>query len=288
MEPKIGFIGQGYIGKNYADDFEKRGYSIVRYALDAEYVDNKDKIRGCDIVFIAVPTPTTPSGFDDSIVRKVVALVGKGKIAVIKSTLLPGTTKSIQSEYPEVFVVHSPEFLTEKNAKSDASHPKRNIVGITEMSESLKSKASEVIKVLPKAEFELVCDSSEAELIKYAGNNLLFLKTVFINVFYDVSEKLGLNWEVVSQAIGADSRLGKSHLNPVFGGGRGAGGNCFIKDFSAFADFASKKLEDKNTEEMLGAIERKNIDLLVSTGKDIPLLNGVYGKDFIDSYTKSR
>ena len=31
---KIGFIGQGWIGKNYADDFVERGYDVVRYDLE--------------------------------------------------------------------------------------------------------------------------------------------------------------------------------------------------------------------------------------------------------------
>ena len=57
---KIGFIGQGFIGKNYADDFERRGFEVIRYALEEPYRANKEKIRECDIVFIAVPTPTTP------------------------------------------------------------------------------------------------------------------------------------------------------------------------------------------------------------------------------------
>jgi len=62
MGKKIGFIGQGWIGKNYADDFEKRGYEIVRYALESPYIDNKEKIKECDIVFIAVPTPQHSQG----------------------------------------------------------------------------------------------------------------------------------------------------------------------------------------------------------------------------------
>ena len=56
-EPLIGFIGQGFIGKNYADDFVRRGYKVVRYARGAEFAKNKIKIKECDIVFIAVPTP---------------------------------------------------------------------------------------------------------------------------------------------------------------------------------------------------------------------------------------
>ena len=33
----IGVIGQGYVGKNYADDLCDRGYEVVRYALEDEY-----------------------------------------------------------------------------------------------------------------------------------------------------------------------------------------------------------------------------------------------------------
>ena len=62
---KIGFIGQGWIGKNYADEFERRGFNIVRYSLDEEHKHNGDAIAECDVVFIAVPTPSTIEGFDD-------------------------------------------------------------------------------------------------------------------------------------------------------------------------------------------------------------------------------
>src|SRR3989338_6825777 len=87
-KPLIGFIGQGWIGKNYANDFEKRGLKTVRYALEVPYAQNKEKIKECGIVFVAVPTPTTPKGFDASIVESALGLVGKGKIAVLKSTIL--------------------------------------------------------------------------------------------------------------------------------------------------------------------------------------------------------
>ncbi len=67
---KIGFIGQGWIGKNYADDFENRDYDIVRYSLDPAHIGNKDKIKDCDMVIIAVPTPTTKTGCDYSLLEK--------------------------------------------------------------------------------------------------------------------------------------------------------------------------------------------------------------------------
>ena len=129
-KPLIGFIGQGFVGGNYADDFEKRGYEVVRYALEPQYVENKDKIKTCDIVFVCVPTPTTPKGFDYSIVADGLKLVGKGKIAVIKSTMLPGTTKELQKKNPNIVVLCSPEFLSVATAAHDAANPFSNIVGM--------------------------------------------------------------------------------------------------------------------------------------------------------------
>ena len=116
----IGFIGQGFIGKNYADDFEDRNFNIIRYDLE-NYKNNKEKIKNCAIVFIAVPTPTTINGFDSSILENVLSLVGENKIAVIKSTIQVGTTRTLQNKYKDITIIHSPEFLTEKDAKKDAS-----------------------------------------------------------------------------------------------------------------------------------------------------------------------
>src|SRR4051812_44367762 len=108
-QPLIGFVGQGYVGKNYADDFEKRKFSVVRYALEEPYIANKNKIKDCDIVFIAVPTPSTPKGFDLGIVKSALALVGKEKIAIIKSTIVPGATRELQKEFSGVIVLFCPE-----------------------------------------------------------------------------------------------------------------------------------------------------------------------------------
>jgi len=283
----IGFIGQGWIGKHYADDFEQRGFQVIRYALEEPYVNNGGKIKDCDIVFIAVPTPTTREGFKDSVLRKVIKKVGKGKIAVIKSTILPGTTESIQKENPDICVVHSPEFLVEATAKYNAENPDRNIIGITEMSEELKKRAEEVMEVLPRAPFQLICSSREAEFVKYGGNCFLFFKVIFANLFYDIVKASGCDWGVVKDAIGADPRIGKTHLNPVHDSGRGAGGHCFIKDFQAFVNLYKEKVGDEKGNKVWDSLIEKNIDLLVSSGKDLDLLKGVYGEDAVSKKLES-
>lgn len=275
----IGFIGQGWIGKNYADDFEKRGFNVVRYSQEEPYIKNKSKINDCDIVFIAVPTPTTPEGFDLGIVRGVIKLVGKGKTAVLKSTILPGSTELIQKENPGIFVLHSPEFLTEATAAFDAGNPDRNIIGIPKKDKKFIEKAELVLSVLPKAPYNKICSAREAELVKYGGNCFFYTKVIFMNLLYDLAREMGCSWEILGEMLSADPRIGNVHMNPVHKGGRGGGGHCFIKDFAAFIEIYKKLLsKDKKGMAVLLANETKNIELLVSSKKDPDLLKSVYGK----------
>ncbi|MGC9602317.1 MAG: hypothetical protein ABSE76_01060 [Minisyncoccia bacterium] len=283
---QIGFIGQGYIGKNYADDFEQRGYTVVRYSLEPQYAGNREAIAACDIVFIAVPTPTIPGkGGDDNLVRRVLLLIGEGKIVVIKSTVLPGTTESIQAEYPTKTVLHSPEFLVESTAAYDAAHPTRTIVGMPHDTPAHRDAAKLLVSILPKAPFELVCSSRESELIKYTSNCYLFTKVVFANVFYDIAQGFGADWEKVMAGVGADPRIGPSHLkvadaskHPGATIGRGAGGHCLPKDFAALrAAYEHLTSANQSNVALLRTLEQKNIELLKTSGKDLDLLAQIYG-----------
>lgn len=288
METKIGFIGQGWIGKHYADDFENRGYTVIRYALEEPHIENKELIADCDIVFIAVPTPTTEKGFDDSIVRTAIKLVGKQKTAVIKSTLAVGVTRSIQDDNPDLFVFHSPEFLVEKTAAYDASHPNRNIIGIPKDNAEYRTRAQEVLTVLPDAPYQKIMSSDDAELVKYAGNCFLFTKVMFTNILYDLVKSVNGDWSAVREAFIHDPRIGISHTNPMVDGKRGAGGHCFIKDFEAFRDMYKENVHDTSGDTLLASLAEKNIELLVSSEKDIDLLTGVYGEKRVGAVQKQR
>lgn len=288
-KPILGCIGQGYIGKNYADDFERRGYMVVRYALEEEYRGNKEKLQDCDIVFIAVPTPTTPEGFDASIVDQSIALVPVGKIAVLKSTLIPGTTSRLQQKYPDRIVLVSPEFLSEATAAYDAAHPAQNIIGLSIDDDAHRKAAAQVLEILPNALHELVCSSTEAELFKYAHNLNGYVQIMLSNVLYDAAGELGAKWEPIQQAIEGDPFISGRYAKPMHKTGRGAGGHCFIKDFAAFRELYQKlRPEDNRGLLMLKALEQKNQELLVSSGKDLDLLRGVYGNEIVDTYTNGR
>lgn len=280
----IGFIGQGFIGKNMADDFEERGYNIVRYNRSS-FSYNKEKIAECDFVFIAVPTPSTPQGFDDSTLLEVVKLVGDGKVAVIKSTIKVGTTEKIQKLFPKKFIIHSPEFLTEKNAKNDTKFPERNIVGYTKKSSKF---AQAVLDILPKAPHNFLVPSKEAELVKYMGNAFLTIKVVFANAIFNLAKENGADYDKIAEMVGYDSRIGHSHLKIKHQGGlvgkagRGAGGHCFIKDMAALVEmYKDCKFKDKQNKLALNFLESAvsfNNKLLLDSDKDLDLLFGVYGK----------
>lgn len=271
---KIGFIGQGWVGKNYADDFVNRGYDVVRYSIEPEYKANKSKIASCDLVFVAVPTPTTKKGFDVSILED--ALKNIKTVAVIKSTIVPGTTVALQKKFPKIKIVHSPEFLVEVSAAHDAAHPDRNIIGIPVDNKEYRDIAKKILSVLPKAPFTLVCKSEEAEIIKYAHNVHGYMQIIFSNILYDLSIKHGGGWDAIKEAIKADPMMSHYYLNPIHKSGRGAGGGCFIKDFAAFLA-VYEKTKDKKGTAVLKALEAKNIELLKASKKDLPTLKSVYG-----------
>ncbi|MFM8313834.1 MAG: 1-acyl-sn-glycerol-3-phosphate acyltransferase, partial [Deltaproteobacteria bacterium] len=55
--------------------------------------------------------------------------LGKNVIAVIKSTVEPGTTDRLNGRYSNVTVIFNPEFLTEANSFNDFKNQNRIIIG---------------------------------------------------------------------------------------------------------------------------------------------------------------
>lgn len=277
-KPTVGFIGNGYVGKHIADDFERRGITVVRYALEAPFDQNKEVVKACDIIFVAVPTPTTPEGHDGSIIENVLKDL-KDRIVVIKSTVLPGTGERLQKKFKSLTLLSCPEFLGESTAAYDAAHPIMNIVGMPIDTPKHRRAAKQVMALLPSSPFSLICSSTEAELKKYAHNTSGYIQIVVFNLFYDLAQKLGADWEPIQRALVANPFIASRYSHPVHKGGRGAGGNCFIKDFAALRKFIKGALpKDAHALRMLESIETKNLELLASTKKDEHLVRQVYGR----------
>ena len=75
------------------------------------------------------------------------------------------------------------------------------------------------------------------------------------------------------------------HLEPNHKTGRGAGGHCFIKDFEAFLNMYEAEVGDSEGNNVLEALRKKNIQLLVESSKDLNLLKEVYGDLLLEKFS---
>jgi UDPglucose 6-dehydrogenase len=77
-----------------------------------------------------------------------------------------------------------------------------------------------------------------AELAKLSVNTFVTTKISYANMFAQVCETLpGADVDVVTAAIGSDSRVGSKYLK----GALGYGGPCFPRDNLAFASLARQR-----------------------------------------------
>lgn len=217
-----------------------------------------EEVNRADIIFIAVPTPynEATNDFDLSYVEAAFASITGAKTVVIKSTVLPGTTESLQRKFPQHKVLFNPEFLTEQTAEQDMAFPDRQIVGYTAESFNM---AGTVLRLLPLAPFERVMPAREAEMVKYFGNTWFSTKVVFANQMYDLCQKLGIDYDVVRDAAAADKRIGPSHLNVWHKDYRGYGGACLPKDTRSLIALGEKL---GAAQQLLKAVEAINNDLI--------------------------
>ncbi len=262
---RIAVAGVGMVGGAIKGYFEKKGIKPLLYD-PGKNLGSLEDLNKADVVFVCVPTPYLKDGkgFDLSYNEDVCDKLTGSKIVVLKSTVVPGTTEYFQKKYPQHKFLFNPEFLTEVTADQDMAYPDRQILGVTKESYNI---AKDVMLILPLAPYEAIMPATEAEFVKYYGNNWFAVKVTFANQMYNLTEKLGLDYTRIMEAAAADKRIGPSHLTVVHKGYKGYGGKCLIKDIRAMIQFADKNGIDmklfKTTEEL-------NNKLMVEQGIDDP------------------
>jgi UDPglucose 6-dehydrogenase len=240
-----------------------------------EFTDSIDKgVKKSDVIFIAVGTPSLPSGEPDlSQVVTVAKAIGgaldssKSRLIINKSTVPVGSgnwvemlvTQGIQAlqtvaarsskpEAPVFSVASNPEFLREGTALHDTFYPDRIVVGCTDENSAnimrqlykpLTTQSFEAPAVAPRPRgFDsvpfVVTDLASAEMIKYSANAFLAMKISFANEIANLCEKVGADVRQVAEGIGYDKRIGRHFLNA----GVGWGGSCFGKDVNALIEIA--------------------------------------------------
>lgn len=113
---KVGVVGLGWVGNAYAEVLSSNNLvNLVKYDLKKEpHTENRLLIKECEVVLIAVPTPTIQNKVDYSALEDALSIAGAGSLIVIKSSLLPGSSRRLQEENKHLTIVHMPEFLRKK------------------------------------------------------------------------------------------------------------------------------------------------------------------------------
>ena len=245
---RIGIIGQGFVGSAIRNGFEKKAdLRVETYDLRKPELSTKDSIKAvvevCDIIFVCVPTPMESGGFCnlsivESVLDEIASSIKVGEcIAVIKSTVVPGSTAKWNLKYQPsgLNVVFNPEFLVEASAKEDFLNQTRIIIG------GDPKYTNSVAELYRRAFWCAVVqvDSTTAEFIKYMTNTLLAAKVSFANEMYQICQNLGISYEIAKDLVCLDPRINPGHLQvPGPDGETGFGGHCFPKDLLAFLNFA--------------------------------------------------
>lgn len=231
-------------------------------------IDTAEAVRGSQLVFIAVGTPSKDDGSADlsylwQAVENVAAHLRNDAVVIVKSTAPVGTNKKVLDKLQQLTkrrcdVASNPEFLKEGAAINDFQYPDRVVVGIR--TPAAEERLRELYSPYLRTDKPFLTMSPEsAELTKYVANALLSTKISFINEMANLCERLGGDINDVRRGIGHDRRIGFQFLFP----GVGYGGSCFPKDVRALAEMARQVGMDPKMLDAVDAVNNQQKHVLI-------------------------
>lgn len=212
---KFGILGYGYVGKATHLGILKNQKCIVHDVIfDSKIEDLKD----ADTVFICIPTANDD---DINIVIKEIKYLKElnpEMCIIIRSTLPLGACIRIQAEVGPI--IYIPEFLRERYWDTDCL--KRPLVVGYDVADFLPDWLED--------EEIYECGTDEAELVKMFANNFAVVRIAFANVFYDLAQSVGADYDVVKDMF-LKIQQDQTYMEvPGHDGTRGFGGKCLPKD----------------------------------------------------------
>ncbi len=240
--------------------------------------DVQEAIARTEITFVVVPTPSGPDAtFSLQYILNAaepiaLALARKSAyhLVVISSTVMPGSTGGeIRSRLeqvsgkkcgPDFGLCYNPEFIALGSVIRDMSKPDMILIGESD------ARAGELLENL----YRTVCPNNppvarmnfvNAELTKISVNTFVTTKISYANMLAEICEQVpGADAEVVSSAIGLDTRIGRKYLKGAFG----YGGPCFPRDNKAFARFAELHDVDATLARATDKVNQRQVDRLAA------------------------
>ena len=218
-------------------------------SIQLDIVDSiADSIKDSQAVFIIVPTPSLPSGhFTNEYLLDVIAKIGQSiepsqKIVIdVVSTVMPGSCdgpitlalelNSGRNIGEDLGLCYNPEFIALGSVIHDMQMPDMHLIGQSSdwAGEIVENALKSIVKTqVPSRRMNL----KEAELVKIAVNNYVTMKISYANMLMQGSTLLGgIDIDVVTDAIGLDSRIGRKYLKAA----AAYGGPCFPRDTRALS-----------------------------------------------------
>jgi len=239
-------------------------------------MDADEAIQNSDASFVIVPTPSGSDGFfSNRFVLQAMETLGKAlrkktgyHVVVITSTVMPGSTESVIKDAlekasgrkigPELGLCYNPEFIALGSVVRDMLFPDSILIGESD------SKAGDMLQTI----YLQMCEKKppvqrmnwiSAELTKISVNTYVTTKISYANMLADICDRLpGADVDVVTKALGADTRIGAKYLK----GAMGYGGPCFPRDNVAFAALARKIGARADVAEATDRINNHQVDRL--------------------------
>ena len=229
-----------------------------------------------DVTFIIVPTPSDAAGeFSNAYVIGVMESLGAAlraksgyHVVAVTSTVMPGSTggpilraleQASGRHVPEdIGLAYNPEFIALGSVVNNMLDPDFLLIGESDpkagrLIESVYANVCENRPVIRRMNFV------NAELTKISVNTFVTTKISYANMLADICDRLpGADADVVVEAVGSDSRIGRKYLR----GATGYGGPCFPRDNVAFSALASKLGAHADIAGATDAINRYQIDRL--------------------------
>ncbi len=245
-------------------------------------VDIADAVSASEMTFIIVPTPSGPDGtFVLDHVLPAVQAVGEAlaakaasgdlsrHVVVITSTVMPGSTggpirQALEAASGlrvgvEIGLCYSPEFIALGTVVRDLLNPDLILVGESDPEAGIRlgDLLSEVVLTDPPVRrMSLV----NAELAKISVNTYVTTKISYANMLAEICEQLpGADVEVVTDAIGLDTRIGTKYLR----GAMAYGGPCFPRDNIAFARLARSVGTRADIAEATDDVNRRQVQRVI-------------------------
>ena len=130
----VGIIGHEFVGKALEYGFQSSNEILIYDKFKKDSLPLEKVLNDADIIFFCLPTPFNEETMHidlsiyDEVIKDASELVSN-KLFVIKSTVVPETTRNYQEKYPNNNFAFNPEFLTEKNANEDFVNANRIVLG---------------------------------------------------------------------------------------------------------------------------------------------------------------